>query len=119
MALASAVYLSLLGKEGLREVAELCYHRAHYAAQQIAAAPGFNVLTTAPFFHEFIVECPLPAAEVNNRLLEYGIIGGYDLHQAYCDRPEMLKRLLVAVTEMNSRADIDNLVEALTEVTHA
>ncbi len=79
MTLASAVYLSLLGKNGLKQVAELCYNKAHYAADQITKIPGFNLCHSNPFFHEFAVCCPAPVAEINEALLENGIIGGYDL----------------------------------------
>jgi glycine dehydrogenase subunit 1 len=118
MALSAAIYLSVVGKQGLREVAELCYHKAHYAARQIAAIPGFKVDMSVPFFHEFVVECPIPVAKLNARLLDEGILGGYELIQAFPGRPEMANRLLVAVTEMNAREDIDTLVDALTEVSH-
>ena len=118
MALSAAIYMSVVGKQGLREVAELCYHKAHYAARQINAIPGFKVSMDTPFFHEFVVECPIPASQLNGRLLEEGIIGGYELQEAYPGRPDMANRLLVAVTEMNAREDIDTLVDALTEVSH-
>jgi glycine dehydrogenase subunit 1 len=118
MALATTVYLSALGKHGLKQVAELCYHKAHYAAQQIAAVPGYKVPASTPFFHEFVVECPTPVAEINEHLLEHGILGGYDLGQAYPHIPAMANRMLVAVTEMNTKEDIDLLVAALTEVNH-
>ncbi len=118
MALASAIYMSLLGKQGLRQVAELCYHKAHYTANQIAALPGYTVRQKTPFFNEFVVECPRPAAEINAHLLEHGILGGYDLSQAYPDRPEMANCLLVAVTEMNSVDDIEFLSETLAEVSY-
>src|SRR5262245_46671153 len=110
MALAAAVYLSLVGRQGLRWVAELCYHRAHYAAGQIARLPGYSVLDRAPFFKEFVVRCPHPIAEINAALRERGIIGGYDLSQDY---PGHENSMLLCVTEMNSRAEIDALVEAL------
>jgi len=116
LALASAVYLSLLGKHGLRKVAELCYHKAHYAAQLIAEIKGFQVLTDQPFFNEFIVRCPRPVEEINADLLEYGILGGYNLGEAF--GPSMAQDMLVAVTEMNTREDIETLAEALAEVTH-
>ena len=60
MALAAAVYLSLVGRQGLRKVAELCYHRAHYAAAQIAQLPGYQLLDRGPFFKEFAVALPAP-----------------------------------------------------------
>ncbi len=115
MALASTVYMSLLGKEGLREVAELNYHKAHYAAQQITALPGYSLWSNAPFFNEFAVRCPKPVSEINAHLLDHDILGGYELGQDY---PGMENVMLVAVTEMNSREDIDLLVDVLSEVSH-
>src|SRR5215207_6375274 len=110
MALAAAVYLSLVGRQGLRKVAELCYHRAHYAAAQIAKLPGFQLLDRGPFFKEFAVACPRPVGEINAALRERGIVGGYDLSGDY---PHLGQAMLLCVTEMNSRAEIDALVEAL------
>ena len=113
--LASTVYMSLLGKQGLREVAELCYHKAHYAAKSITEVPGYSLWSKAPFFNEFVVHCPQPAAEINEHLLDHDILGGYDLGQEY---PGMENDLLIAVTEMNSRDDIDLLVDVFAEVSH-
>lgn len=115
IALTSTVYMSLLGKQGLRRVAELCYHKAHYAAEQISEIPGFKVCSDRPFFHEFVVCLPehLNVDDVNASLLEQGILGGYNLEKDY---PQLKNRMLVAVTEMNSRQDIDYLCEALREV---
>ncbi len=114
MALAVTVYLSLLGKHGLRRVAELNYHKAHYAAQRLAELPGFALaFPDTPFFNEFVLRCPAPVAEVNAHLLEHDIVGGYDLGQDY---PGMENAMLIAVTEMNTREEIDRLVEALQEV---
>lgn len=105
-ALTAAVYLSLLGKEGLREVASLCWNKAHYAAEKINALPGFKVLNTAPFFHEFVVKCEQPVDELQEHLLNHSILGGYDLTGTY---PQFENCLLIAVTEMNSKDDIDDL----------
>jgi glycine dehydrogenase subunit 1 len=113
MALASTVYMSLLGKNGLRQVAELCYHKAHYAAKTIAQLPGFSLWSATPFFNEFVVTTPRPVAEVNDHLLEHDILGGYDLSQDY---PALPNHMLIAVTEMNTREEIDRLVEVLAEV---
>jgi glycine dehydrogenase subunit 1 len=115
MALSSAVYMSLLGKHGMQQVAELCYHKAHYAADQIATIPGFSIWNSSPFFHEFVVRCPMPVDEINTHLLEHGILGGYDLGQDY---PELEGHMLIAVTEMNSREEIDLLVDILSEAPH-
>ncbi len=114
IALAAAVYMAALGRCGMRQVAELCYHKAHYAQQRIVALEGFSPVDDVPFFKEFAVRCPHPAQEVNAHLLdEWGIIGGYDLGQAYAGWED---RMLLCVTEMNSREEIDVLVEALQEV---
>ena len=115
IALASAVYMSLVGKHGLRQVAELCYHKAHYAAAQISSLKGYYLWMDKPFFHEFVVQCPRPIAEINAALLEQGILGGYDLGQDY---PQLKNHMLIAVTEMNSKEDIDLLVESLSEVSN-
>jgi len=112
-ALAAAVYLSAMGRHGLRQVAELCYHKAHYAAQRIATLDGYEILMERPFFKEFVVRCPAPVAEINDKLLDWGIIGGYDLEQDY---PHLKNSMLLCVTEVNSREEIDYLVEALREV---
>jgi len=112
-ALAAAVYLSTLGKCGLRQVAELNYHKAHYAADQIDALRGFVVDKSKPFFNEFIVKCPKSVATINAHLLnEHGILGGYDLGRDY---PHLKNHMLIAVTEMNTRDQIDELTQALQE----
>ena len=115
MVLAATVYLSLLGKHGLRQVAELCYHKAHYAAQRIASLRGYNLWSKEPFFNEFAVRCPRPAEETNDFLLDQGILGGYSLGRDY---PGFEKVMLLAVTEMNSKEDIDTLVDVLAEVSN-
>jgi len=115
LALASAVYLSLVGKKGLRQVAELCYHKAHYAAEQLSKLPGMGLCFSAPYFHEFALCVGQPVEAVNAHLLEHGILGGYDLGQDY---PALKDHMLIAVTEMNSKEEIDALVEVLAEVAH-
>ncbi|GIK29255.1 MAG: aminomethyl-transferring glycine dehydrogenase subunit GcvPA [Anaerolineae bacterium] len=114
MALAACVYMSLLGKNGLRHVAELCYHKAHYAAAEIEKLAGFSVDRSLPFFNEFVVKCPVPVEKANAALLEQGIIGGYDLGADY---PHLAGHMLIAVTETNSKAEIDALVETLKALT--
>ncbi len=115
IALGTAVYLSLLGKKGLRQVAELCYQKAHYAASELSKIDGMGLCFTEPFFHEFAFCVNRPVEEVNEHLLEHGIIGGYDLGQDY---PALKDHMLIAVTEMNSKEEIDMLVEVLSEVSH-
>jgi glycine dehydrogenase subunit 1 len=115
IALGTAVYLSVLGRKGLRQVADLCYQKAHYAAAELSKIPGMGLCFSEPFFHEFALCVNRPVAEVNEHLLEHGILGGYDLGQDY---PSLKDHMLIAVTEMNSREDIDMLVEVLAEVSH-
>ena len=108
--------MASLGPRGLRQVAELCWHKAHYAASKIAQIPGCSV-EGGEFFHEFVVHCPRPVGEINRRLREgHGIIGGYDLSKDY---PERNNQMLVCCTELNTRADIDQLSAALAEVRNA
>ena len=113
-ALAACVYLAALGKSGLAQVAKLCYHKAHYAAQEIALLDGYEVDLSVPFFKEFVVRCPKPIDEINKALLDnYEIIGGFDLGKVY---PELENHMLLCVTEMNTVEQINQLVEALEEV---
>jgi glycine dehydrogenase subunit 1 len=113
MSVGTAAYLSLMGKHGIKEVAKLNYHKAHYAANQIDALSGYEVDFSKPFFNEFVVKCPVPVAEVNAHLIEQGIVGGYDLGQDY---DHLSGHMLVAVTEMNRRDEIDQLVSTLSEL---
>ena len=122
-ALAATVYLAAMGKQGLRQIAELCYHKAHYAAAQIADLPGYSLPIGGTFFQEFVVRCPAPPAEINRKLLEHNILGGLDVSGPPHDSPshlgingELNNCMLLCVTEMNSKQDIDALVSALSEV---
>jgi glycine cleavage system P protein (glycine dehydrogenase) subunit 1 len=112
MALAVTAYLSTVGRTGLKQVAELCYHKAHYAAQAIDQLDRYKLWNQGPFFHEFVVRCPRPVADINEVLLDHDIIGGYDLGKDY---PELEDHMLIAVTELNYKEEIDDLVEALNE----
>ncbi len=109
-ALAATVYLSLMGKEGLRQVATQSLQKAHYAAKAIDQLDGFRLKYNRPFFKEFVVECERPAPEIVEALLEHRILAGLDLGRFY---PGMDNSLLVAVTEKRTRAEIDDFVERL------
>ena len=109
-ALASAIYLAAMGRRGLRQIAELCYHKAHYAAAGIAELAGYSRPQSGEFFQEFVVSCPKPPAEVNRQLMERNILGGLDVSDRFDNG------MLLCVTEMNSRADIDALVAGLEAV---
>lgn len=109
-ALMATIYMALLGKAGLREVAEQNLAKAAYARKAIAAIPGFSLPFSGTSFNEFVVATPRSAAEVLGALQQQGILGGIDLARFY---PQMSDRLLICVTEQHSRAEIDALVAAL------
>jgi glycine dehydrogenase subunit 1 len=115
-ALACAVYMSSLGPAGLRRVAELCYHKAHYLAHEIAQLKGYHLLTARPFFNEFVIRCPRPVRDINATLLSLGIIGGLDLSNVSEDMgPDRLpdREMLLCATEVHTRVMLDQLVHAL------
>jgi glycine dehydrogenase subunit 1 len=107
MALAAAVYLATLGKTGLRRVAELCYHKSHYAAERIAKLKGYSLASAKPFFKEFAIRCPAAPSKINRALFKEGIIGGLDISDIIDNA------MLLCVTEMNTRDEIDKLVKIL------
>jgi len=107
MALAAAVYLATLGKMGLRQVAELCYHKAHYAAERIARLKGYSLVFPKPFFKEFAIRCPVTPSLINQALFKEAIIGGLDIGHIIDNS------MLLCVTEMNTKDEIDRLVEIL------
>lgn len=109
-ALAASVYMSAMGKQGMQEVATLNLQKAHYARKQLLAIPGVEALFDQPFFNEFAVKLPRPARELQQTLLEQGILGGYDLSNDY---PEYENSLLLAVTEVRTKEEIDQLVDAV------
>lgn len=105
--LAACIYMSALGKNGLRKVAELCTQKAHYLAEQIEELPGFEVMNTH-FFNEFLVHTPTPAAQlvkdgIAERLFVGVPLGQFDKDAEY--------DLLIAVTEKRSKDEMDNLVD--------
>ena len=110
IALMVTAYVAAMGKQGLRETAELCYHKAHYAAQQIDELPGYSLITTGTFFNEFVISCPRTAADTNSALLEAGIIGGLDVSEFVSNG------ILFCATEVNTRQEIDSLVVALARI---
>lgn len=116
MTTAAAIYLSLLGKSGFARVAELCYQKAHYAQKEITSIKGYQpVFADTPFFHEFVVKCPMEISHLLEDLQEYEILGGYDLGKDY---PELEGCLMIAVTEKMSKDSIDYFKASLEEVTH-
>ena len=109
-ALAVAVHLSLLGPEGLREVAEGSMAAAAYARRRLAEVPGFSLAFSGPSFHEFVLRCPVPPERLLAGLAEKGIVGGYALGADY---PELADGLLVCCTELTRRQDVEGLAREL------
>jgi glycine dehydrogenase subunit 1 len=107
-ALAATIYLCLLGKKGLRTLAEHNLAKAHYAARQLSAVPGTATPFAAPHFNEFVVRVPGNVEELLAGLRAEKIIGGLDLGRFY---PELANHLLVCVTETVSKAAIDHTAE--------
>lgn len=107
-ALAATICLCLLGKKGLRTLAEHNLAKAHYAAQQLRTVPGLATPFSAPHFNEFVVRVPGNVEELLAALGEEKIIGGLNLGRFY---PELANHLLVCVTETVSKAAIDRMVE--------
>lgn len=107
-AIAAAIYLSLMGRSGLVEVAELCLKKARYAYEALTGLNMFKPAFSAPFFREFVLLSTEPVEDLNRRLLGEKIMGGYPLGRDY---PEMSNGWLLAVTEKRSREEIDHLVK--------
>lgn len=106
-ALAASVAMTALGKKGVREMAAANLQKAHYAKMAFKEA-GFEVVYDGHSFNEFVVNLNKPVKEINQKLLQKGIIGGYDLGRDY---PELANHMLVAVTEQRSKEEIDTLVK--------
>jgi len=107
-ALTAAVYLSAVGKEGLRRVAELSLQKAHYACRELTKLPGFTTVFGASYFKEVVIRCPKAVAQINEELFQEKIIGGLDLGLYY---PELENCMLLCVTEKRSQEDINRLVK--------
>lgn len=109
-ALTASVYMSVMGPEGVKEVATQCYSKAHYAMKEITAITGFERVHTGDFFHEFVTKSPVKVLGLMLALEEKGILGGFPLKgQSGCE-------ILWCVTEQNSKEDIDFLVKTLLEL---
>ncbi|MDI6808864.1 MAG: aminomethyl-transferring glycine dehydrogenase subunit GcvPA [Candidatus Eisenbacteria bacterium] len=110
LALSSAIYLSLMGKDGLKEVAKQCLMKAHFARKCISEVEGFSIAFRGPAFNEFAVKCPVPAAQVIKKSLRKGVLAGVGLSLL---GPAYKNFLLVAVTEKRTKDDILKLAESL------
>jgi len=109
-ALAASAYLTFLGKQGLREVAELCAAKAAYTRDRLLAIPGVTSRFDAPFFNEFVIDLPREAGDVIGKLIEKHLAAGFPLDRYYRD---MGSSMLIAVTEKRTKEEIGMLADAL------
>lgn len=105
-AMTAAVYMTTMGTTGMNQVASLCYSKAHYAAAEISRIPGFELANEGDFFNEFVTRVPGDPEELLEKLSRHDILGGYPVDGG----------ILWCVTEMNSKEQIDELVNCLKEV---
>lgn len=113
MAIGAAVYMATLGKEGIKEVAKQCAAKSHYAYNELIKSGKYKPVFNKPFFKEFVVKGEISPCEINDKLLENNILGGYDLGKVYS---EYKNSMLLCVTEKRTREDIDNLVKMMEEI---
>lgn len=112
-ALAATVYLSILGESGFRDVAGLCYNKAHYLAEKLSEIKGVKIVHDTQFFKEFLVELPAFAEDVFEDMLEEGFLAGVPMSRF---EPENKNQMLIAVTEKRSKEEMDKYVELLKEI---
>jgi glycine dehydrogenase subunit 1 len=110
IALAATVYLETMGKRGIQEVAYQCAQKASYAARRIGELDQYSIRFSGPRFNEFVVRGPIAATELLHRLADKGIDAGIALSRFYDSCPN---DFLVCVTELNTKEQIDALVDAL------
>lgn len=106
-ALTASVYMTVMGPEGLRDVARHCYSKTHYLADSLVKNTGLELKYSGEFFHEFVTTSTTPAMDILKKLDGENILGGYPLNN---------KDILWCATEMNSKEDIDRLVSLVKEV---
>jgi len=110
MALAACVYLSLIGKEGIKEIARQNVLKSHYMKDELLKLSGFKMAFDAPSFNEFVLSCSREPDKIIGDLLKHGIIGGLPLGKFY---PEMKNCMLVCVTETKTKEEIDKFTGLL------
>jgi glycine dehydrogenase subunit 1 len=112
-ATAFTINASMLGPEGLREMAELNLQLAHYAADQLGSLPGYKISFSAPFFNEFVLQVPGDVETLHKKLLDRGLLVGLLLKNYF---PKLANHLLINITEKKTKEDIDRLVSVLRSV---
>ncbi len=113
LVVAATLYLSLLGAEGLEEVAKHCHHNAVYLRDQLAKIPGVKIVFSDSFWHEFVISLPKPVNEVMALMQDSGIQCGFELTNDY---PEIENALLICATETKTKDDLDQYARAMNAV---
>ena len=113
MAIGAAVYMSTIGKEGIKEIGIQCIKKSHYAFKNIIAGGIYKPLFNKPFFKEFAVKSNVSAYELNKKLFENDILGGYILEEDY---PQYKNSTLFCVTEKRTKQEINKLVKVMEEI---
>jgi glycine dehydrogenase subunit 1 len=109
----AAIYMATLGKHGMKEVATQSFKKAHYTFTELTKSGKYKPLFNKPFFKEFAVLCPKSVDEINDKLREHGILGGFNLKKA---NEELGDAMLIAVTENRTMEEIDRFVKIMEEI---
>jgi glycine dehydrogenase subunit 1 len=107
---AATIYMSIMGPQGLRQVAEHCHHNTHELIKRLIELPGVTLVFSAPYFHEALLKLPYPVKDVLRFLETQGIAGGYPVDEHY---PNLHNTILICATEKRGEADIQGYVDAL------
>lgn len=116
--ISAAVYMALMGPKGMKEVGETIFYNSHYASKELSKIRGLRLLYSGAFFKEFVIDfndCEKTVKEINKKLLERGIFGGYDLSREF---PNLGQSSLYSVTEVITKNDIDALIAAMKEIVY-
>ena len=109
---AATIYLSLLGGEGLRNVAAASHAGTAALIERLTRVPGVTRRFASPVFHEVVLSLPAPAGQLLAKLRSRGVLGGYGLSEDY---PELGNSILVCATETKTAADIERYAQVLAE----
>ncbi|WP_165147961.1 aminomethyl-transferring glycine dehydrogenase subunit GcvPA [Marinitoga sp. 38H-ov] len=113
MAVIASVYLSIIGREGLKEIAYQNYQKAHYLAKKLIETEKFEPVFESEFFNEFVIKPKFDLDKFNEKLFEEKFIGPLNLGK-FCDKLE--NYALFCATELNTKEEIDYLISKVGEI---
>ena len=113
VSIGAAIYMATLGKKGIKEVALQCLNKSHYALEKLTQSGKYKKAFDKPFFKEFVIKSDNCPCDINNKLLENNILGGYNLGKNY---PKYKDSMMLCVTEKRTKEDIDKLVKVMEEI---